>query len=539
MLRLLGLATYVIASLLAVHQASARCVGMKLSDGETSAQNKTTCASTRAKVPGGGGKTFSIGPGQQYTEIGDVPWPEITAGDTVYIHHRTEPYREKILISGRGTPSQWIRIHGVPSAGGKLPVISGREAVTSANMRYRWPEPNLVEWLGVVQIAVAADRPGNPHPLPPAYIEIANLQVQDGNRDNRFRSSNGTWLNYSGFAACIYARSVDHLVVRNSIMTNCGQGFYNWTGDGSSKAWWSAVQINTVLSGNHIFNNGNPGSYYEHQIYTESDGVTLEYNRLGDMRDGALGSQIKDRSGGMVIRYNSLVQAKSGWTLDLVEPEGSWPTIGKTEKFKQSFVYGNLIVSRDVAHPNIVHWNEDHQAGRGRATFPDARLHFYHNTVVIYAARRNRKPFFLFNGTWGGYECPPSRIPGRIDMRNNIVAVLPERSGQRVPPLRLGYCRQENIALSANWIAADYFLDRNVSGLTNVISPKDNDPKFISPDDFRLKKDSKARSAGKALANEISKNSLGLDLTPTLRFIESNLLSPRITHGPGSDLGAY
>lgn len=528
-----------LALLIAPCGSASACVGMTVESVPGSGPAAAVCASSQIAVPDGKGKTFHVGPGQALAEIGDVPWFDLQAGDTVYIHHRPTPYHAKILVSGRGRADQWIRILGVPDAAGTLPVISGSEAKTPKTMRYRWDKPELVEWLGVVQIAVGPDSDDGTIALPPAYIEIANLQVQDGFETYRFQASDGRWINYDGFAACIYARSVAHLVVRNNILTNCGQGFYNWTGDGSSPSWWSALQTNTVLSGNYIYNNGNPTSFLEHQIYTESDGVTIEYNRLGPQRAGAQGSQIKDRSIGTVIRYNRIEQSPRGWTLDLVQPEESVATLGGKPQFKQTFVYGNAIISNDVDYPNVVHWNEDHQTGKGRAAFPDGRLFFYQNTIAISIDRADNEPVNIFNGTWGGFDCPPSASPGIIDARNNIIALFPAPGTRRTPPLRLGYCKQERVQLGRNWLSPSILKDTQVTGWPNLVPSSNNDPGFTARPDLRLKENAPAAGAGGDLAPETKSNSLGADHSPTLRFIDATKLGARPVVGAGSDLGAF
>src|SRR5215213_1803217 len=207
---------------------------------------------------------YHVGPDRVYKSIGAVPWYRLEAGDTVFIHWRPTPYFEKFLISTRGTTDKWIRIIGIAGPGGERPVISGRNATTSANMHYRWPAPSgssAIQQLGVVQIAAGA---GEDRELP-GYIEIANLRVQEGFKSNTFTAENGSRATYDGFAACIYARSVQHLVVRNNVLTDCGLGFYNWTGSGT--AWWDGLQMDTMLRGNYFYNNGNPGSYTEHQSY--------------------------------------------------------------------------------------------------------------------------------------------------------------------------------------------------------------------------------------------------------------------------------
>jgi hypothetical protein len=83
---------------------------------------------------GWGAMDYHVGPGQRYTTIGIVPWYNLRAGDTVYIHYKSTPYYEKFLISGRGTTTQWIRVIGVPGPNGELPVISGNDATTGTDM---------------------------------------------------------------------------------------------------------------------------------------------------------------------------------------------------------------------------------------------------------------------------------------------------------------------------------------------------------------------------------------------------------------------
>lgn len=483
---------------------------------------------------GGTGTVYRVGPDQKFAELGDVPWFNLRAGDTVYIHYRSKPYREKILISGRGSPSRWIRVHGLPGPNGERPVISGDGATTSRNMHYRWQNPTDLQWLGVVQIAVI-NGPNGTMQLP-GYIEIANLRIQDGYKGYRFTAENGASLEYSQFAACIYARSAQHIVIRDNVLTNCGLGFFNWTGDGS--AWWSGLQTDTLLARNHFFNNGVTGSYSEHQVYTESDGVVIEGNHFGPMRTGALGSQIKDRSAGTVIRYNYIEQSPAGWDIDLVEPEESAPALLKSDKYRQAFVYANTIVNDVATEPNYIHWNEDHQSGRGRATLPDGKLLFYNNTLVDRAAS---SVVTIFNATWGGYDCPSAPLLGTIDIRNNIFASLPAAGRRLAGPIRFAYCGKENLEFGANWVSpAGTPHGARVRGWEGLISPAGNDPGFLGHEDFRLASGATAAVAGGALAPEVTSNVLGLDLSPINRYAHHLRIEQRPAHEAGGvRLGAY
>ena len=482
---------------------------------------------------------YHVGPGQTYTQIGQVPWYSLQPGDSVYIHYRSTPYREKFLISSRGTPTQWIRVLGVPGPNGELPIISGDNATTGSNMHYHWQDlgANGIQWDGIVQIAVHADSASDPNgsaPLP-GYIEVANLQVQDGYKTYHFTGENGNQGTYEGFAACIYARSAQHIVVRNNILTNCGQGFYDWTSDGSygNNAWWNGLSADITLSGNYFYNNGQTNSYTEHQTYTEANGVTIEYNRYGPQRSGALGSQLKDRSAGTVIRYNYIEQSPQGWDIDMVEPQEGWDTLGSLPSYKQAFVYGNIIVGKNVNDPDVVHWNEDHYEGnKGRATFAGAKLLFYDNTIVMTGSGRVSS---LFNEEYGGFECPPGAVPGITDIRNNIFY------GSGVT-YQFGYCGKENFNFGANWVSPGWTTHGGtVTGTSSIISPPNNDPGFVSVanNDFHLVSGSSAAANGGALAPEVLSNTLGLNLSPTQQYVYHTQVTARPSNGgPGSALGA-
>jgi hypothetical protein len=285
-----------------------------------------------------------------------------------------------------------------------------------------------------------------------------------------------------------------------------------------------------------------------HQVYTESDGVIIEQNRFGPMRPGAFGSQIKDRSAGTIVRYNFIEQAPAGWDLDLVEPEEGWLTLGARPAYKQAFVYGNVIVSKTGRYPNLVHWNEDHQAGRGRATVPGAGLFFYNNTVVAIADHSEVSDISVFNVTWGSYDCPPGLPPGVIHVRNNVFALLPRTPGARVPQLHWGYCGSESFEFGKNWVSPGWTTrgrsdapGRTIAGTANLVSRAGNDPGFVdvAANDFRLTASSSAGGIGGSLSPEVARNALGLDLTPTSQYAPHRGLRPRRASGEGSDVGAF
>jgi hypothetical protein len=499
---------------------------------------QATATVTVTSTPtGGGGTEYHVGPNQPYAKIGDVPWYALSPGSTVYIHWRADPYREKFLVSTAGTASAWIRVLGVPGPNGERPVISGNGATTSKNMHFRWSDPGLVESAGLVHVAPHA---GDAASIP-AYVEIAGLQLQDADQAYTYTAENGTTVRFNDFAACINVRAAKHVLIRDNVITHCGLGVFNWTGN-DGNVWYDSLQADTVIRGNDFSDNGVPGSYLEHQVYTESDGVIIEENRFRPQRSGGNGSQIKDRSAGTVIRYNR-IESSNGWFIDLVEPENSWDTLGSRSTYKQAFVYGNVIIN-DGGSQNLVHWNEDHGMSHGRAIQPGGKLFFYHNTVLT-LLNAEYWPTPIFNVTSGAYECEAGPFSGRIDVRNNVFALLPASSGGTPNTYDFGYCGLENLDLGVNWVSPGWGLWRsgaaNATGTASLLSPAGNVPGFVSVSarDLHLAAGSSALGVGGPLAPEVTSNLLGLDLTPTRQYAADLKGEPRAKSGAGSDLGAY
>lgn len=82
---------------------------------------------------------YHVGPSQSLSTIAEVPWATLQAGDRVFIHWQTTPYREKWVINRQGTADNPIEIIGVSNAQGQQPIISGENATTPTNLNY-WNE---------------------------------------------------------------------------------------------------------------------------------------------------------------------------------------------------------------------------------------------------------------------------------------------------------------------------------------------------------------------------------------------------------------
>src|SRR5215207_3446753 len=106
----------------------------------------------------------------------------------------------------------------------------------------------------------------------------------------------GATQSYTANASAIYVEKGEHITVRDCLIHDSGNGFFVASSD--------AVSRDILVEGNHIYDNGNTGSIFEHNDYTAAVGIVFQYNRFGPLRAGASGNNLKDRSAGTVVRYN-------------------------------------------------------------------------------------------------------------------------------------------------------------------------------------------------------------------------------------------
>ena len=101
----------------------------------------------------------------------------------------------------------------------------------------------------------------------------------------------------------------------------------------------------------------------------------------GRRRRARGGNNLKDRSAGLVVRYNWIEGGNR--QLDLVETDSA--TIQNDPAYRKTFVYGNVLVETDGAgNRQIVHYGGDNGT---TSNYRKGTLHFYQNTLVSYAHR--------------------------------------------------------------------------------------------------------------------------------------------------------
>jgi hypothetical protein len=326
----------------------------------------------------GSGHTIDVGPGHALTELTDVPWLSLRAGDVVNIHHRSEPYRTKFALRAQGSMAAPVVINGVTDLDCRRPVIGAENAVTARDAaQSRFMSKQYSEFLGAIFLHRA---PSDPYGHRPKHIRIQNLKITGAHRNHGYVAQDGSIGRYAAGAAGIYAVVVEDLTVENCEITGNGNGIFV-----NSRSNEEASR-HIVIRSNRIHGNGNVGSHLEHNLYVQTARALYEGNYIGQLVPGARGSSLKDRSSGTVIRYNHIVAAARA--LDLVEIEDGVRPVLDDPTYPDAWVYGNLIVN-DWRNPGLssvktIHWGGDNSP----QFFRCGTLHFYNNTVVVHADRR-------------------------------------------------------------------------------------------------------------------------------------------------------
>lgn len=301
---------------------------------------------------------YEVKPGTAMSNIADVPWAALQPGDVVLIHWRPTSYNEKWVIGRSGTPQAPIIVRGVPGPNGELPVIDGRNAVTPAGLNF-WSENRGVIKIGGSNI---------PSSTMASNIVIEALEIRSGHPSYTFTDDSGVVQTYSTSASSIFVELGENITVRNCRIHDSANGFFVASSN-------SAVSRNILVEGNHIFGNGVSGSIFQHNNYTAAYGITFQYNRFGPLRAGAPGVNLKDRSAGLVVRYNWIEGGNRN--IDMVDGEDS-TIIRNAPEYRWTFVYGNVLIKQDGGNNQAVHYGGDSGA---TAAYRKGTLYFYNNTL--------------------------------------------------------------------------------------------------------------------------------------------------------------
>lgn len=475
---------------------------------------------TRCQTPAlratGLGRTFDVGPGQEHADLSTVPWLTLQSGDVVNIHPREAPYATKFALRAQGSADAPVIINGVTDAKCNRPVITGAGATTAADAvgsgYFETPGGEIVERLGTVVIYRGAN---DAYGHKPSNIRIQNLKIMGASSSQKFVGHDGKAMGYAKGAAAIYAVVVDNLVIENCEITRSDSGvFVNTKNDA-----FAETSTFVTLRFNHIYNNGVPGSYLEHNVYMQAVRPLIEGNYIGQLVPGAKGSSLKDRSSGTVIRYNHVVAAARA--LDLVEAEGGLSTMQADPLYPHAWVFGNLIVS-DWDNPgqssaSLIHWGGDNTP----KNFRTGTLYFYQNTVLSRIAKNQFWYVTIF-------DLPSAQQ--RVEAWSNVFAHY------RNADYRLANAGK--IVLSGtNWLP---------KGWTAAGASVQSDGRILDGADVRLNVDASLQEGSPAVDRGTTTDGPGFPagtnasaLRPTHTYRHVGRIGTRQILGAAPDLGAF
>jgi len=292
------------------------------------------------------------------------------------------------------------------------------------------------------------------------------------------------------------------------------------------------VSRNIVLERSSLYGNGTVSVAFDrhHNVYTEAIGMLFQFNYLGPLRAGSGGGALKDRSAGTVLRYNWIEGGAR--TLDLVEAEESWDMVADLPEYRNTFVYGNVLVNDPGGPTNMVHYGGDNGMFD---TYRKGTLYFYHNTVAISSDRDGR------DGRWRVVLLEVSTNDESVDARNNILFLKAQTAGAE--PSYLSWMHTAgNLSLGVNWSSPGTYEWRDgvepvgsVTGMERVLTNAANAPGFAEqPGNLRLLQGSPVVDVGEEL-HEVPRS---LGLTVEFEYMHPAAGAPRMSAGP-PDLGAF
>ncbi|MEY2873272.1 MAG: hypothetical protein RLZZ373_643 [Pseudomonadota bacterium] len=454
----------------------------------------------------GSGTTYHVGPGQAITELTDVPWLSLRAGDVVNIHHRAEPYRTKFALRAQGTADAPVVIHGVTDAKCNRPVISGQNAVTARDaVAMGYFNKQYTEPYGLIFIYKSREQAWGSRPK---HIRIENLKLTGAHKDSRYTAQDGSIGQYLGGAAAVYAVVVEDLTIENCEITRNGNGVFV-----NSKSEDEASR-NVFIRHNRIWENGNTGSWFEHNLYVQTARALYEGNSIGQLIPGAKGSSMKDRSSATVVRFNHIVAAARA--IDLVEIEGGVRQILKDPLYPDAWVYGNLIVN-DFKNPGLpsvklIHWGGDND----ERYFRQGTLHFYNNTVLHSSTQAQAWYMALF-------DMPTAQQ--KVDAQSNLFV------NQGTTQMRVGHEGGTIEFNGNNWISRDWAEAAPTSVVKVAVKGK-----LLTQPAAGLGPDGRPRAG--AAGTDLADNAA--DLPPVgYQFAEPAGIVRRVQSGRAMDLGAF
>lgn len=437
--------------------------------------SRINCASNEGAV-------YRVGPGQDYTDIDNVPWFLVKACDQVLIYYRSTPYNKGIFLGSRGEIGKYILIKGVPGPNGERPMFDGNNAILPKDgPNAKYPSFGMIYLFRPITGSYSSSSG-----YKPGYIEISGFKFQNIRAPSKMQNyyspdQSGNYLtntpiSWPGFSSGITVDMGEHLVISNNEFADNALGFFVNSGGGEIQQ-----SRDILITHNYFHGSGYPDDFHQHNSYTEAVGTIYQFNYFGKPLASAGADGVKDRSAGVIFRYNYLEGGCNN--IALRDPESNGGYEGEqvdaygARNADLVFIYSNIFIKPSFC------WNKsgmtnligigDGQPNKSSGQIRKGNLYFYNNRVIakgdITDYMYNYKYHALFDelnmlkGTpYPGYDANGNPItlysdytssPVKIVARNNLFYSTSVTPGVQPIPFAL-FTWQGAADFSSNWITS-------------------------------------------------------------------------------------
>ncbi len=414
-------------------------------------------------------KVYEVGPDKEYTSLHQVPWGGLMPGDKVLIFWREEPYKEKFVLSRMGTEEAPIKVSGVPGPAGQLPVIDGNGATIVSQYSF-YNDDRCVIKVGGARFEGSQGKGGV------GNLIIENLEIRGAHEDYTY-FDRGTEKSYSKNASSIYVEYADNIIIRNNILTDCGNGLF--TASGSK---------NVTVEGNYLYNNGVINSIYEHGVYMSGNGLLFQFNYFGPLKENhsTIGNNIKTRGAGEIFRYNFIIGGNRAF--DLVDESDfvNLPT------YHETHIYGNIIIDNGQStNSSMVHYGGD---SNDTSIYRKGKLYFFNNTVLNMRPQSPNQYIFQLETT-----------SQKLIAQNNIFYFTSTNAFLKSGGRQKGVFELKNNWLVSNWKVGIDAIESAYTDITAENTVVGQSPGFVNMAEmnFRLIPESACIDAGTSLHSDV------------------------------------
>lgn len=321
---------------------------------------------------------FEVGPGKPYPELQDVPWEYLLPGDRVFVYWRAEPYKTSININSSGEADAWIEVIGVADpATGKKPVYDGLDGFAADGRHVDIYHGKAFCTIHVMGNGVDGMVQG----AKTRYIHVTGFEIRNVGPTFSRTDRRGFKETWGAFGAAFYILGAENVCIQGNEIHHCGNGIFANSVNGER------FQTRYLhVCNNWIHDCSDINSFHTHTIYIEATFTIYEHNYLQKVVVGSNGDTVKDRSSGIVFRYNYVETSANGLALrdpssEYASSNGWLEVQAKDSKgdfcSHAAFVYGNLFVGDN---DNIL------GVGDGQyAQYRQGSVYFYNNVVLNYA----------------------------------------------------------------------------------------------------------------------------------------------------------